>query len=137
MINPYFPSQIQSLWHAHAPLASQADNPIFWHSKPDYVSLLSEKFGTDLGDDCAENAPDLNLAPQNLCDNSKLNNKDNVATAAAAEADDDDSDHDAENDLSECNLLESKARGRHQSQAASLRISKIEKILSSRTDLTK
>ena len=34
-------------------------------------------------------------------------------------------------------MLESKARGRHQSQAASLRISKIEKILSSRTDLTK
>ena len=90
-----------------------------------------------MGDDCAENAPDLNLAPQNLCSNSKPNNKDNVATTAAADAEDDDSDHDAENDLSECNLLESKARGRHQSQAASLRISKIEKILSSRTDLTK
>ena len=84
-----------------------------------------------MGDDCAENAPDLNLAPQNLC------NKDNVATTTAADAEEDDSDHDAENDLSECNLLESKARGRHQSQAASLRISKIEKILSSRTDLTK
>lgn len=39
--------------------------------------------------------------------------------------------------MSECDLLESKARGRHQSQAASLRISKIEKILSQRTDLTK
>ena len=41
------------------------------------------------------------------------------------------------NDMSECELLESKARGRHQSQAASLRISKIEKILSQRSDLTK
>ena len=44
---------------------------------------------------------------------------------------------DEDNDLSECNLLESKARGRHQSLAATLRISKIEKILSTRTDLTK
>ena len=112
------------------------DNPIFWHSKPDYVSLLSEKFSTDLGDDCAENAPDLDLAAENFCNNSKVNNKNSIA-AADAEAEDDDSDRDADNDLSECNLLESKARGRHQSQAASLRISKIEKILSSRTDLTK
>ena len=92
-----------------------------------------------MGDDCAENAPDLVLAPQGINTCNKLNNKDNITpTAADAVAEDDcDSDHDAENDLSECNLLESKARGRHQSQAASLRISKIEKILSSRTDLTK
>ena len=64
----------------------------------------------DLGDDCAENAPDLNLAAENnFCNNHKLNNKSKVA----ADADEDDSDRDADNDLSECNLLESKARGRH------------------------
>ena len=62
----YFPSSLHSIWHAHAPVlvthhphGANHDNPIFWHSKPDYVTLLAEKFGADLGDDCAENAPDL------------------------------------------------------------------------------
>ena len=93
-----------------------------------------------MGDDCAENAPDIALSAENLQskNNSDLNNKAKKLTTDAAAADEDEeSVRDADNDLSECNLLESKARGRHQSQAASLRISKIEKILSSRTDLTK
>ena len=55
----------------------------------------------------------------------------NGQAPVSAEPMSDDSD-----EMSEENLLMSKARGRHQSQAASLRISKIEKILSRRTDLT-
>lgn len=35
------------------------------------------------------------------------------------------------------NLLNSRARGRHQSREASLRIKQIEQVLSKRTDLTK
>ena len=57
-----------------------------------------------------------------------------MADSAQNDADAEEEDR---NDMSECELLESKARGRHQSQAASLRISKIEKILSQRSDLTK
>ena len=120
---------MQSIWQANAPLPNHemGQNPIFWHSKPDFVSLLSEKYGTDLGDDCAENAPDLQPAQ----------NSPNSGRKEEFSKDAPESDKDADNDQSECNLLQSKARGRHQSQAASLRISKIEKILSSRTDLTK
>lgn len=67
-MNVFYPSQVQSIWQVNAPLPSQdpGHNPLFWHSKPDYVSLLSEKYGTDLGDDCAENAPDLNLAKNSM-----------------------------------------------------------------------
>ena len=130
--NTFYTSQMQSVWQVGAPPIGPDvnQNPIYWHSKPDYVSLLSEKFGTDLGDDCPENAPDL------LAANGGKDSHQQTQPSRDGQVDSD-AEAAADNDQSDCKLLENKARGRHQSQAASLRISKIEKILSSRTDLTK
>jgi len=47
-----------------------------------------------------------------------------------------DSDN-SSHETSQVSLLENKVRGRHQSLNASLRISKIEKVLSTRSDLTR
>ena len=98
-------------------------SPLFWHSKPDFVNLLSHKYN-DAGEELSQD--DVNQNEENSCDDGK---QDEPQDGADANED----DHEA----SQVSLLESKARGRHQSQAASLRISKIETILATRKDLTR
>ena len=89
---------------------------------PDYLKLLADKYSTEFGYDCDLTA----FEEQEL-----LKKQAQTGQTGKADVVSDDDD-----EKSEDNLLMSKARGRHQSQAASLRISKIEKILSKRTDLT-
>ena len=40
-------------------MQDRKEGAMVWHSKPDYVSLLSDRFNNDLGDDCDDQAPDL------------------------------------------------------------------------------
>ena len=67
--------------------------------------MLADKFNNDLGDDCNDSAPDLLHSANN----------DHKQYTKDSHLDDRESEVDHDNEASECNLLESKARGRHQS----------------------
>lgn len=69
--------------------------------------MLADKFNNDLGDDCNDSAPDLV--------NSANNDHKQYSKDSRQCQDDRESEVDEDNEASECNLLESKARGRHQS----------------------
>ena len=101
----------------------QSYNPLYWHQKPDFVNLISQKYSDEVLEAQLDN-----------CQNS-AGSSDSKASAGGEISNSSGEMEDWEH--SEAALLESKARGRHQSLAATLRISKIEKILSKRTDLTR
>lgn len=114
-------------------LVYQRANQLYWHSKPDYASLLTQKYNDEFIDG-QEVAPAEQIAAKGSHPDASENRE--------SDSSDDDDVNDSkigktseERDAAE--LLEGRARGRHQSEAASLRISKIEKILSKRTDLTR
>ena len=50
-----------SVWQgAHNQLGPDlGTSPLVWHTRPDFVSMLADKFNNDLGDDCNDSAPDL------------------------------------------------------------------------------
>ena len=98
-----------SVWQgAHSQLGTDmGTSPLVWHTRPDFVSMLADKFNNDLGDDCNDSAPDLLHSANN---DPKQYSKDSRQCQ-----DDRESEVDEDNEASECNLLESKARGRHQS----------------------
>ena len=111
----------------------RAFSAALWHSKPDFVSLLNQRFSdlpdeADMGNDCAEGTQkESELLPPGQLPQ---------AQPSKSAASNDASDSSSEEESEEENMLECKARGRHQFQAVGLRISKIEKVLAKRKDLT-
>ncbi len=59
-------------------------SPLFWHSKPDFVNLLSHKYN-DAGEEISHD--DLNQNDENSCDEGKVEAQDG--------ADDNENDHEA------------------------------------------
>lgn len=92
------------------------------------MNLLTKKYNTDFAEEPA-------VAGKEQADAAGTNSQHAIENQGSGSSDGDNINDDEE--LSDSDLLESKARGRHQSEAATLRISKIEKILSKRTDLTR
>ena len=112
-------------------------NAVNWHQKPDYVDLLIKRFDDDKDDeeelskeiiahrsDADKNSGGLFSTVQKVQNNKKIDERV------------DENNSGSELDESYEKLLESKARGRHQLQAPGLCISRIEKLLAKRKDLT-
>lgn len=87
------------------------------------MGLLAEKYGDDLVDHNESGGAEDHENP--------VKSASGCASDAAADEEEDDG-HDSDREV-----LESKARGRHQLQDANLRIKKLETILKFRKDLTK
>lgn len=71
-----------------------------WQKKPDYLQMLSDKFSTEFGLDCDLTAQEQLLAQKN-------------ATGPNGQMVSQEIQSDEDDELSEENLLMSKARGRH------------------------
>ena len=101
------------------------------HEQVDFARLLSQRFGScekaHRHRDCSQSSDRSDQ--KNLCEGSSSNDSQMVGNIKSSRALEENYDSDNE-------VIESKVRGRHQQQDANLRIKNLERILTSRKDLT-